>query len=77
MAITGKLICVSASTVTTFPITQAGLPTDPPTLSFLPSQFDAYLGFQKRFQDWLDGYTGRIFGLLLHRLQASLAFLPL
>jgi hypothetical protein len=77
MAITGEMVGILAATKAASPVNCAWLSTDPAIFPLFSSQFDADLGFQKRFSDGLDGGTGRHFRLLLYCLQDIFALLTL
>jgi hypothetical protein len=73
MPIAGELVRIATAARGAMPADLAGLPTNPPGLTFPSTEFGGYLFFQKRLEDGL----GCGFGLLLHLLDDAFALSPL
>lgn len=77
MPIAGELVRIATAARGAMPDDLAGLPTNPPRLTFPSTEFGGYLFFQKRLEDGLDRRLGCGFGLLLHLLDDAFALFPL
>ena len=77
LPITGKLIGITTATVGTLPVNRTLGAAHLTRLSLRSSQFACHLGFQKSHQDRPDRVQGGGFGLLLHHLDDTFAFVCL